>query len=474
MELQSGAVGAESPSRSPFLESPRATGEAASGASKAERTARRLTRGSISFGVLRFGMPLVVGMILYTTFNLVDMFMISRLPNATAALGALGICDMVSTGATILANGITTAAVAIISRRAGMSDQGGVRRATYQSLLIVTVLSLAFGALGLFGSGFVVRVVMQAKGAAAVIASSYLEIILGGCFSMFFLLQFTSVLRAIGHAKTAAFLLIAGNVLNVVLNVFLIYGQGPYPPVFAWAQPLAVLLEAPRLEVDGAAWATVIGRTIPALIGALIVAQRLGRQKFQWSQLRPHWDDLKALVTIGWPSSAQLVIRVGVVLFLISLINSNFTRADDVTTLTAYSICLRLETMALFIGLGWGAAASSYVGMNLGAGQPLRAKASGWVAAGYNFLLMLGLLAAYITFAEAIIGFFDDSPAVLQVGREYLTVVGVSYGFVGIGRGSVPGDDRCRRDLYQHGHRQRGTLAVRRSGRVRRGRGTGS
>ena len=433
MEVQSGAVRAEGPTRAPVLKPPADPGEREPDASRAQRTARRLTHGSISVGVFRFGMPLVLGMILYTTFNLVDMFMISRLPNSTAALGALGICDMVSTGATILASGITTAAVAIISRRVGMSDMAGVRRAANQSLLIIFGLSVAFGAVGVFGSNFVVRVVMQAKGPAAVIAESYLQIILVGCFSMFLLLQFTSVLRAVGHAKTAAALLIAGNVLNVVLNVFLIYGTGPYPAVFAWFEPLAVSVGAPRLEVDGAAWATVIGRTIPAIVGGLVVARRLGRERFQWSTLRPHWEDLKSLVTIGWPSSAQLVIRVCVILFLISLINSNFTHADDITTLTAFSICLRLETMALFIGLGWGAAASSYVGMNLGAGQPVRAKASGWVAAGYNFVLMLGLLAAYIVFAEAIIGFFDNSPKVLAVGREYLTIVGLSYGFVGVG-----------------------------------------
>jgi putative MATE family efflux protein len=400
---------------------------------RAARTAERLTHGNLFTGVLRFGLPLVVGMILYTAFNLVDMFMISRLPGSTAALGALGICDMVSTGATILANGVATAAVALISRRVGASDLRGVRRAAYQSLLLIAAMSVAFGLAGIFGSDFIVRVVMQAKGDAADIAVSYLEIILGGCFSMFFLLQLTSIIRALGHSKTAASLLIGGNVLNVVLNIFLIYGDGPHPAIFAWAAPMSQALGMPRLEVDGAAWATVIGRSVPAVIGAVLVVRWLGGRSVRLPDWKPNWSELRKLITVGWPSSAQMVVRVVAVLVFISLINANYTTLADQSTLSAYSICLRLETMALFVGLGWGAAASSFVGMNLGAGQPVRAKNAGWVAALYNFGLMLALLWLYTAEAEAIVGFFDESPQVLAIGREYLQIVGLSYGFIGVG-----------------------------------------
>lgn len=401
--------------------------------SKAERTAKRLTQGSLFLGVLRFGVPLVLGMILYATFALVDMFMISRLPNATAALGAMLIGDMLSTGTAVLANGIATASVAIVSRRAGQSDRIGVRRATYQSLLIIFVMSIAFGLLGVFGNDFVVRTVLQAKGETAQIAASYLTIILGGCFSMFFLLQFTSLLRAVGHAKTAAVLLIAGNALNVVLNIFLIYGTGPYPAVFAWAAPMAQAVGAPRLGVDGAAWATVIGRTLPALIGGALLLRRLGRRAFHPVFLRPHWGELKTLVTLGWPSSAQLVVRVGVILFLTSLINSNFTTASDITAAASYQICLKLETIVLFVGLGWGAAASSYVGMNLGAGRPKRAQNAGWVAAFYSAAVMILLIGGLQAFGAAGIAFFDSTEAVVDTGLEYLAIVGLSYVFLGVG-----------------------------------------
>ena len=110
---------------------------------------QRITRGHLGWGVARFGTPLVVGMVLHTAFNLIDMFMISRLPNGAAGLAALGLCDMIAAIATILSNGISTAAVALIARRIGSRNLTGVRRTAYQSLLLVGALSIAFGLLGI-------------------------------------------------------------------------------------------------------------------------------------------------------------------------------------------------------------------------------------------------------------------------------------------------------------------------------------
>ncbi len=389
--------------------------------------------GSIGLGVLRFGAPLAIGMVLHTTFNLVDMFMISRLPEATPALAALGVCDMVAAVAAILSNGVSTAAVARLGRALGGGDLTGVRRATWQSLWLVTALSIVLGGLGLFGSDFIIRDVMQTKGDAAALAVPYLEVMLGGCFSIFWLLQVTSLLRALGHAKTSAALLVSGNLLNLLLNVLFIYGPGPAPEVFSFGAPLAEALGIPRLGVMGAAWATLVARCVPVVIGIILLARRRGGPRFHSVYLRPFGGELAALVKLGWPASAQLVLRIGAFLFFIALINAAYTSAEDPAVLTAYSICLRLETMVLFVGMGWGAAASSYVSVNLGAGRPERAKRAGVVAALYNLIMMLGVAAVYLTFADPIIAFFDADPRVREVGVAYLEIVALSYAALGAG-----------------------------------------
>ena len=404
-----------------------------SASDRKERNRERILEGGLGLGVLRFGTPLVVAMILHTLFNLVDMYMISRLPGSGPAIAALGMCDMVAAVATILSNGIATAAVALISRHVGSGFLTGIRRATYQSLWLVGALSVFFGLVGVFGSDWIVRDVMVAKGEAADIGAAFLQVTLGGSFGIFFLLHLTAVLRALGHAKTATVLLVSGNAINLVLNVLLIYGDGPAPEVFAWGAPFASALGIPRLGVLGAAWATVIARVIPVVIGFALLLRRRGGPRFHRIYLRPDGRVLGAILRIGWPASLQLVLRVSSVLVFMGLINHAYTSAEDASVQTAYSICLRLETMALFVGMGWGAAASTFVGTNLGAAQASRAKRAGLLAAAYDLALMLGLGALYILYADAIVGFFDDSLEVLGVGREYLGIVAYSYAFLGVG-----------------------------------------
>lgn len=401
--------------------------------SENEASRRRILEGSIGLGVLKFGAPLVVGMVLHTSFNIVDLYMISRLENGSVALAALGVCDMMAAIATILSNGISTAAVAMISRALGAKDLRGVRRAAWQSVWLVVVLSLVFGVVGVFGSDWLVRSVMRTRGEAADIASGYLQIMLGGSYSIFLLLQLVAILRGLGHARGAAALLIGGNALNIVLNVLFIYGTGPAPEVFAWGGSIAGALGIPRMGVNGAAWATLVARTVPVLIGFVWLVRRRGGPKFHPIYLRPFADELRTLVRLGWPASAQLIVRIGAILVIVALLNEAYTTADDQTVLTAFSICLRLETMVLFVGMGWGAAAASYVGTSLGAGLMRRAVRSGWTAASFNFVMMMGLAAAYVVWVEPIVGFFDPDPRVVAVGAEYLSIVALTYGVFGIG-----------------------------------------
>ncbi len=398
-----------------------------------ERSRRRILRGSLLWGIGRFGAPLVAGVVLHTGFNILDLYMISRLPEGTQALAALGICDMMTAVATILSNGVSTASVALIARSLGARDLRGVRRIAWQSLWLVGGLSLLFGLVGVVGSEWLVRDVMGTRGEAADIAGPYLQVMLGGSFSIFLLLQLVAILRGLGHAKTAASLLVGGNALNILLNVLLIYGSGPAPPIFAWGGPLAAALGIPRMGALGAAWATLLARTVPVAVGLWILARRRGGPRFHPVYLRPFGAELRALWRLGWPSSAQLVLRVGAVLFVLALLNAAYTSATDPTVLTAFSICLRLETMILFVGMGWGAAASTFVATSLGARSLGRARRSGWVAAGLCAALSFGLGVLYVREGAAIVGFFDSDPRVVAVGQEYFGAVAWTYALLGAG-----------------------------------------
>lgn len=398
----------------------------------------RIQSGVVPYEVARFGAPLALGMGLQVTFNLVDAYLISRLPLEVAgpALGAIGICDQLAALGTILSYGISVAAGAIVSRRQGEGDLEGVRRVAWQSTLLVTALAVVFGLVGALGGRVLMADIVGAKGQVAELGARYLRVIVGGSFSIFLLLHLTTLQRALGSSKTPATLLVSSNLLNLILAVLLIYGPGEAPPIFAWGPKVAAALGIPRLELVGAAWATILARVVVLLPLAWLLTRRFGLFGRD-SRERPDRAVLASIWRVGWPSSAQLVVRIMAMLAMHSLVARAFTSATDQSATTALGIVFRLETMALFVGLGWGSAAQTFVGQNLGAGRLDRAKASGWYAAAYNGVLMALLALAYRQWGGEIVAFFDRDASVVAFGVSYVDTVGWSY--VGLGIGIVLG-----------------------------------
>ncbi len=398
----------------------------------------RILNGPLALAVARFGGPLAVGMGLQTTFNLVDAYLIGRLEPEVAgpALGAIGICDQLAALGTILSYGLSVATSAIISRKFGEGDMDGLRRVAWQSLLLVGALGAAFGILGVFGASALMRDVVGAKGQVAELGARYLQVLVGGSFTIFLLLHLTTLQRALGSSKTPVTILVAANATNLFLAVIMVFGPGDAPPIASFGPPIARALGIPRLELMGAAWATLIARLLVLVPLVLIVVRRFNLFP-RASRTGPNREILKAIWHIGWPSSTQLVVRIVAMLVIHSVVARAYTTATDQAATTALGIVFRLETMALFVGLGWGSAAQTFVGQNLGADNEARAKRAGYYCALFNAGMMAALALAYQAWSSEMIAFFDPDPEVVGNGQNYVRWVSASY--VGLGIGIVLG-----------------------------------
>jgi putative MATE family efflux protein len=394
----------------------------------------RILKGPLAWEVARFGTPLALGMALQTTFNLVDAYLIAQLPIAEvgAAVGAIGICDQVAALGTIISFGVSTAAAVILANRKGANDQKGVQQAAWQSILLIGALSVVLGLIGGLGASVIVHDLIGAKGAVAEVATSYLRVSMLGSFSIFFLLQLTSIQRALGSAKTPVALLVGGNILNLVLAVLFIFGSGPAPSWLHWSTELAQTLHIPRMGMIGAAWASILARMVVLLPNVIILARRF--DVFPPKGKRgPDWTELRQLVAIAWPSSAQFVLRISAMLLVNSLVARFFTTKDDQTATTAMGLVFRLDTMTLFVAMGWGNAAQTFVGQNLGAGEERRARRSGWFAGAYDVVTNVLLVAAIFKWGEPILRVFDNETAPVMIALDYLHVVAPSYFALGLG-----------------------------------------
>lgn len=400
---------------------------------KAVEDIRRIVQGPLAKGVFKLGFPLSIAMLLQSTFNLIDMVIVGKLPeHSTEAIAALGICDLIAMIPTILGNGISNASAAIIARRAGEGDTKAASFFTWQSVSLTLGLSVFFGLIGVLFADTIVHGGFGAQGVLRQLTSEYMAVIMGGGFSILLLLQICAILRSLGDGTTPLVLLIGSNVLNLVAAAVMVFGNGPAPEALGWATTIADALGIAPMGVVGAAWATLGARSIALLIGFVALSRKRGIIKFNLKDLWPSKRGWYPLINIAWPNSAQFLLRIAVIEFYHIIIVRLFTSTTDATTATAYAICVRLETLVLFISMGWGAAASTYVGQNLGAGDRARAVRSGWLATGYNTAFVMGAQLLFLFGAEPLIGLFSQSPHVLAVGIDYLRIVGASYLLFGV------------------------------------------
>jgi putative MATE family efflux protein len=399
-----------------------------------DRRTERILNGPLPLEVLRFGAPLGLGMGLQTAFNLVDAYIIARLPSEVSgpSLGAIGICDQLAALGTIISYGISVAAASMVSRAWGRGDKDEARRIAWQSGLLVLGLGTVLALVGGLGARTLLTSVIGVKGQVAERGADYLSVVMGGGVTMFLMLHCASLLRAVGSAKTPVFLLLLGNVINFFFAVLFVYGTGVAPEFLAWGPVAARALGIPRLELFGAGVATLLARAVVLLPLAFFAAKRLGFVS-RATALVPDRAMIVQVLRLAWPSSAELVVRMCAMLLTHALVARAFTTATDQSATTALGIVFRFETMALFISIGWGSAVQTFVGQNMGAAQLARAKHSGYWAALYNTLMMALLSVIYVAFAASIVGFFDRDAQVLAIARSYFAWVAPTYAALGIG-----------------------------------------
>jgi putative MATE family efflux protein len=365
---------------------------------------------------------MVVAMALGALFNLVDLYIVARMDRPEVAVAAVTIGSLVNSIPMIIFNGIVNAIIALVARFHGLGNLKRANVAAGQGVLLTLLLSVVFGVLPwVFAEE--ICVALGAKGLVLDPATDYLAIVSLGTFTMFLLMQVTGAMRAVGNSLVPLVLLGGANLLNVILDVWFIFGGLGLEP----------------MGVAGAAWATVVARGLFAGAGLLLLYRgmaglRLRRWFVRWKMM---WTVLK----IGIPSCAQWLVRMVSYLYILGFVAKAAPLADKGVTeaQAAFGVGLRLDTLALFSGFGWGAAAATLVGQNLGRGQPERARRASWIALGLNMAMMLVFAALYVLFAEQLLGVmgFDlaantDAEAVREIGRTYLYVTSSGFVFLAV------------------------------------------
>jgi MATE family, multidrug efflux pump len=243
---------------------------------------------------------------------------------------------------------------------------------------------------------------------------SYFAVIL---WSTPFLIAFAALRRYLQGMHIVApimFALVSANVMNAAANWVLIHGHYGFP----------------QMGVAGSACATLISRIY--MLSVLIVAVWWYDDAKGGDKL---WDlpkainpvRLRVLLLLGLPAASQVTAEVGVFALATALAGT----LDPISS-ASHQIALNLAGVAFMIPLGLGSAGAVKVGHAVGAGDPERAAASGWMAITLGAAFMIASGSLFFAVPHVLIGLFTTDPAVLSVGTSLLRLAAVFQLFDGI------------------------------------------
>jgi putative MATE family efflux protein len=368
-----------------------------------------LTTGSVDRAFLLLSVPMVLEMVMESTFALVDIFFVSRL--GANAVATVGITESMLTFIQTLPMGLSIGATALVARRIGEKDPDRAASAAMQSLWLGLLLALPVALGGILFAGPLLAA-LGASPEVVALGTPYTRVMLGSSFILTLLFLISAILRGAGDAATSMRALWAANAVNIVLAPCFIFGLGPLP----------------EMGVLGAAVATTIGRSVGVAWQVHGLVRGGGRLAIRRRHLRVEPATLLTLLRLSGSAIFQSLLQMSSWLVLTRVISTFGSAA-----LAGYTIAMRILLFAQQPSWGLSHAAGTLVGQSLGAKDPERAERAAWRAS-FHTLWFLGAVAlGFLIFAEPLVRAFTPEPDVVMHATRCLRIVSCSMLFYAFG-----------------------------------------
>lgn len=369
---------------------------------------QRLTEGNVSTQLIKLTLPLVGGIFAIIAFNLADTYFVGQL--GTQELAAMSFTFPVVSAFGSLSMGLGIGASSIIARAIGEGEQSRVQRLTTNSLSLGLVIVGVFIVCGLL----TIDPLFSALGASPEIlplVRDYMQIWYLGVIFLVIPMIGNSAIRAAGNTITPSIIMTIAAGVNIALDPIFIFGLGGVP----------------RLELQGAALATVISRalTLAATLFFLYFKENLlCFVRPRLSELLRCWQDI---LKIGLPAAMTSMITpisIGIITRLLSGYGKE--------AVAAFGVASRVESFALLVLLALAASMGPFVGQNWGAKAYSRVHRALQIS--FQFCLFWGVLMAAVLAPMGgwLVGLFNNNPDVVAIAALYLLIVPITYAPAGI------------------------------------------
>ncbi len=365
--------------------------------------------GPIHKALIGLSIPIILGNLLQTGYQLTDAFWVGRL--GAAAVAAVSVSFPVTFLVIALGAGLAIAGATLSAQYMGAGRQDKVNHVAGQTMIMVTISSVVLGALGYALSPYFLTLLGVEPDVYSG-ALGFMRISFIGIIFVFMYAMFQALMRGIGQTKIPLLIVLGTVMLNFLLDPLFIFGWGPFP----------------AYGVKGAALATLLTQAVAALMGIVIFMRGRHGILLSWRALVPDPVYIRRAFFLGFPASVELSTR-GLGLIAMSFLVAGF----GTVTIAAYGVGATIIQVITIPAMGLSMAISTLVGQNIGAGNIERASRITLLGAlvGFGVLTFAGVIA--YACAPVLVAFFVPGDAnVIAEGAHFLRVMALAWGGIGI------------------------------------------
>lgn len=372
------------------------------------RKKAQLTEGPVHKLLIKMTIPMIFGMLSIIAFNLIDTYFVSML--GTTELAAMSFTFPIVMIMASISLGLGMGASATISRAIGEGNDGKVRRLTTDSLFLSFMIAALLVTMGLVFMEPTFRM-LGAPAHIYPLIKEYMVIWYGGVLFLIIPMVGNNAIRATGDTKTASAIMLAAMVMNLVLDPLLIFGIGPFP----------------RLELAGAAIATVISRVMTFVLSLYVLYRREKMITLAFPGIQKIRESWRQILYISLPTAGTNIIiplSAGIITRIIADYGPE--------AVAAFGVASRIDMIALIIVMALHAVIGPFVGQNMGARKFDRLRLG--IRYSQQFAVFWGLFAGIIlAFSGKLIGsLFSNNELVISIIADYLWIVPAGYSLQGV------------------------------------------
>jgi len=377
----------------------------------------------ISKEVMLLSYPIILSNLSRVLMSLIDLVMVGHL--GVAAIAATGIGGMVLWGALSVVLGIRTAVQTVTSRRVGQKKHEEVGIAFRNGLIMATVYGLPISIVGCIWAKNIVPFFINDV-AATPLAINYVSIISISLLFSAYSFVFQGFYNGIEKTKIHLVVTVISNLINLYLNIGLIYGSigvsnffSELHPKLSFLSSLWVWLDFPALGVKGAAIATLVASVWMSFHYSLYLFSKTIRNRFHIFSLKGSRKMFRKQLALAAPQGAQeTVIALGWSVFykIVGMIG--------LIELATTQVLFTIMHASFMPALGVGQACSTLVSRYMGEKKISKAEDSIKESVRLAEYIMGTMGLTFIFFPEFYLSTFTSDVEIITMGKFGLRMLG--------------------------------------------------